>query len=347
VARSSAGRPKSGKPDPDAGSPDEAEVPEIDDIDADLDVDDDDVEDADEADDTDDEDAVDIDDVEGEIARSRQADAFWARAKIDPVEIALPGGAGYTLRTYRMNTEIKPSDYTAREEDDFPDRSAAYVGAVDDEFEDDLDDELDDDEIDLDEVDDEGDEDDLDQDGLTDDEDEADEDIEADDEDEVEEEVPLFLSQGGHLLVFRSRAGLVDFVQSDAEHDMTQVKGWTKFANQLLPEYVVAASDDSYELDLVVKNLRSGHDTWDPELIVQSGQIARDIGHALHVEPVLMAMSPGSPLDNLDEALRSVAAGGVGTFFARRKLKKMGAETAAIGWRTVIGKISAVVDWRD
>ncbi len=39
--------------------------------------------------------------------------------------------------------------------------------------------------------------------------------------------------------------------------------------------------------------------------------------------------------------------GGVGGFFARRKLKKIGAQQASLGWRTIIGKISAAVDWRD
>ena len=96
-----------------------------------------------------------------------------------------------------------------------------------------------------------------------------------------------------------------------------------------------------------MKNLRGSHDEWDPGLIVQSGQLARDLGHALRIKPVVLALSPGSPLDDLDEALRGVAAGGVGTFFARRKAKKIGTETASLGWRTVIGKISAVVDWRD
>jgi hypothetical protein len=340
VARSSSGRPKPGKPDPDASSSDvaasEVEAAEVDAVEVDeAEVDEIDAEDLDG-------DADVVDDVEGDIDRSEQADLFWTRAKIEPIEIALPGGAGYTLRTYRMSTEIKPSDYTAREDQGFPDRSSAYAVDLDDEFEDE---ELEDEELDDELDEDDEDQDDLDDEDLDDDEDADDE--EDDEPDEIDEEVPLFLSQGGHLLVFRSRAGLVDFVQSEAEHDMTQINGWTKFATQLLPEYVVALPDESYELDLVVKNLRSGHDTWDPELIVQSGQIARDIGHALHVEPVLLAMAPGSPLDDLDEALRAIAAGGVGTFFARRKMKKMGAETAAIGWRTVIGKISAVVDWRD
>jgi hypothetical protein len=49
----------------------------------------------------------------------------------------------------------------------------------------------------------------------------------------------------------------------------------------------------------------------------------------------------------MDEALRSTAGGGLGGFRGRRRLKKIGAQTATLGWRTIIGKISAAVDWRD
>jgi hypothetical protein len=276
---------------------------------------------------------------EGDVTRTPQVDAFWERVRIDPVEIALPDGAGYTLRAYRMDSDVTPSDYSGREDVEFPDRTRAYI----------------DDDVD-------GDEEDLDDDEAGDLEtvaaeldDEGDEDEAEDDEDEdaleaaaaADEEVPLFLSHAGELLVFRSRSGLVKFVQSDAEHDLTQLDEWSRFVSDVRPEYIVATADDTYELDLVVKNLRGSHDVWDPALIVQSGQFARDLGHALRIERVVLALSPGSPLDDLDEALRGVAAGGVGTFFARRKAKKIGTETASLGWRTVIGKISAVVDWRD
>lgn len=324
MARSSAGRPNADKPGPDAESPDSTDAP-----DPDFD-----------ATDAAGVDGADADapetgfDVEGEIERTPQIDAFWDKIKVEPIEIALPGGVGYTLRAYRMSTEITPSDYTAREADEFPDRAATYAGADDvDEIDDEFDDEFD-------ELDDE----DLDEDELAADEIDA---GEADLDEDDEEEIPIFLSKGGNLLVFRTRAGLVDFVKSDAEHDLTQLKGWSKFVRQVRPEHVVPTDEDSYELDLVVKNLRAGHATWDPDLVVQSGQIARDLGHALRIESVVLAMAPGSPLDDLDEALRDVADGGMGTFFARRKMKKIGAETASIGWRTVIGKISTVVDWRD
>jgi hypothetical protein len=62
---------------------------------------------------------------------------------------------------------------------------------------------------------------------------------------------------------------------------------------------------------------------------------------------VLTALSPGSPLDDLDEALRSAAGGGIGGFMGRRRLRRIGAQQASLGWRTIIGKISAAVDWRD
>ena len=97
-----------------------------------------------------------------------------------------------------------------------------------------------------------------------------------------------------------------------------------------------------------MENLRGGHDAWDPSLIIKAGEVARDLGYALRLEAVIGALSPGSPLDDLDEGLRTVESGGLGAFFARRRLRRIGAQTtAALGWRTIIGKISAAVDWRN
>jgi len=62
---------------------------------------------------------------------------------------------------------------------------------------------------------------------------------------------------------------------------------------------------------------------------------------------VLNALASGSPLDDLDEALRASESGGVGGFFAKRKLRKIAAQQASLAWRTVIGKIAAAADWRD
>ncbi len=282
-------------------------------------------------------------DEQTELETGPERPAFWSEVRIDPVEIALPKGTGYTLRAYRPIDDVTPTDVSQRELDEFPDRPRrrdededTMVDALDDDFEDpdevDLDEEVDPDEADLDETDEDG------------------EGGEEEDEDELAaepEEVPVFLGRAGQLYLFRTVEGLVDFVRSDAEHDMSQLDTWSELVERITPEDVVPLPEDSYELDLVVENLRGGRDAWDADLLIQAGEVARDIGYALRIEAVIGSLAPGSPLDDLDEALRASEAGGVGGFLAKRRLKKIGAEAAPLGWRTIIGKISGVVDWRD
>ena len=162
-----------------------------------------------------------------------------------------------------------------------------------------------------------------------------------------DEEVPVFLSHRGRLLSFKSAESLVSFIRSGAPHDMTQLDTWATVAERVQSSDVDPLPEDRYELDLVVENLRGGHDTWDLPLLIAAGEVARDLGHALRLKPVILALASGSPLDDLDESLRSAESGGMGGFFGRRKLRKIGAQQASLGWRSVIGKISAAVDWRD
>jgi hypothetical protein len=280
--------------------------------------------------------------------------AIWSEVRIDPVEIALPKGVGYTLRAYRLSTEVTPTDVSEREIEEFPERPRPVDDEEDDTLIDAFGDQFDDEDehdYDPDEYDDAADED------ATEaasgdkesDEDEPDDDEDEDDEEETTgpEEVPVFLGRRGELLLFRSVEGLVEFVRSDAEHDLSQLDTWADLAGRVTPEDVVPLPEDTYELDLVVGNLRGGRDAWDAELVIQAGEIARDLGYALRIDRVISALAPGSPLDDLDEALRASTAGGLGGFLAKRRMKKIGAEAAPLGWRTIIGNISAVVDWRD
>ena len=271
-----------------------------------------------------DEDVPDGPDAAAEDAEPEQPE-FWSELRIDPVEIALPRGVGYTLRAYRLSTEVTASDVTGRE-DDYPHRGPAGHAVDEDAGPDD--EPFDEDELDGEAV------------AAA----EEDEDEEAAEE---PEEVPVFLGHRGRVYLFETREGLADFVRSDAEHDMTQVDTWSQLVKRLHPEDVVVLDEDSYELDLVVENLRGGPDAWEPGLIIKAGEIARDLAYALRLEPVLAALSPGSPLDDLDEALRSTESGGIGSFFAKRRLRRVKEQQAALGWRTIIGKISAAVDWRE
>ena len=281
-----------------------------------------------------------------ESERPAGVDELWSAVRIDPVEIALPKGVGYTLRAYRPVTEVTPTDISEREEDAFPERARPVP---EDEPGDGYADEY------ADEYDEEDDEDFDEDDGFEAEEDEDDEDeLDEEELDEEEaaaaaepEEVPVFLGRAGLVYLFRSPEGLVDFVKSGAVHDLSQLDTWSELTGKLSADDVVPLPEDTYELDLVVDNLRGSRETWDANLLIQAGEVARDLGYALRIEPVIAALAPGSPLDDLDEALRATEGGGLGGFMARRRLKKIGAEAAPLGWRTIIGKISSAVDWRD
>ncbi|MET7425595.1 DNA primase [Dactylosporangium sp. NPDC005555] len=392
-SRPSSSRPASSRPaaakksTPAAAEPasveeplDEApEAPEIPDTTATADV----VEDVDAVEDDEVEDALDddadLDEEDNRKERSAQADAMWSDVNVEPVEIALRTGVGYTLRAYRLSTELTPTELD-EEEDDFAILHRREADADEDEVvildehaelfadeepavstakpakpakksrdSDDDDSEADDaDAVDLNKSDDADDDTDKADDAEADEEAEAD--VIADDEEEDEEEpeeVPAFLSHRGKLLVFRSAEGLVEFVKSDAEHDLRQLDTWDSLKTRITASSVAPKDEDRYELDLVVENLRGGQDAWDADLLISAGEVARDLAHALRLEPVRTALAADSPLDDLDEALRAAVGGGVGGFFAKRRLKKIGAQQAALGWRTIIGKISAAVDWRD
>ena len=265
---------------------------------------------------------------------------LWEDVRIEPVEIALPGGVGLTLRAFRLTSELTPTEAEAEEEDPFDARKGSATRHDDDEEEVIVDEEFQA----------------LLAEGADDpDAEKADEPDPADFEDEkgeaeeetADEEVPMFLSHKGRLLAFKSPESLVSFIRSGAPNDLAQLDSWATLAERVQSTDVDPQPEDRYELDLVVENLRGGHDTWDLPLLIAAGEVARDLGYALRLKPVILALSPGSPLDDLDEALRSSENGGMGGFFGRRRLKKIGAQQASLGWRSVIGKISAAVDWRD
>ncbi|KKK05343.1 hypothetical protein [Micromonospora sp. HK10] len=307
-------------------------------------------------------------DDEVEVDRPAPDRTLWDELRIDPVEIALPAGTGYTLRAYRPARELTPTDVAERDQDD-PFLARRQVVDTEDEEEvvildeeyaaltaEDEDEEAEerpagrrrgksaatDTETDAAEDVDAEAEADADADEATDEDEDQDEADDAGDE-----EVPAFLTHRGKLLLFKSPESLVSFIRSGAPNDLSQLDSWNELSERVEPADIAPLDEDTYELDLVVENLRGGHDAWDPTLLIEAGEIARDLAYALRLPAVLDMLSAGSSLDDLDEALRASVNGGIGGFLGRRRLKKIGAQTASLGWRTIVGKISAVVDWRD
>ncbi|MEU7751032.1 DNA primase [Micromonospora sp. NPDC049171] len=268
--------------------------------------------------------------------------SLWDELRIDPVEIALPAGTGFTLRAYRPASSLTPTDVTERDQDDPFLARRQVVEEEDDETVVILDEELADEFADSDEDESTG----RRATGKAEAEDETEADEAVTDETD-DEEVPVFLSNRGKLLLFKTPESLVSFIRSGAPNDLSQLDSWNELSERVEPADIAPLDEDAYELDLVVENLRGGHDTWDSTLLIEAGEIARDISYALRLPAVLDMLSAGSSLDDLDEALRATTNGGIGAFMGRRRLKKIGAQTASLGWRTIVGKISAVVDWRD
>ncbi|PWR05205.1 DNA primase [Micromonospora acroterricola] len=285
----------------------------------------------------------DLDEAEETDRVSASTDrSLWDELRIDPVEIALPAGSGFTLRAYRPASELTPTDVTERDQDDPFLARRQVIEEEDDETVVILDEEL------------------AEEFAETDEEKpsrprhdgaDAEADDETDDEtvtDEADdEEVPIFLSHRGKLLLFKTPESLVSFIRSGAPNDLSQLDSWNELSERVEPADIAPLDEDTYELDLVVENLRGGHDAWSSTLLIEAGEVARDLSYALRLPAVLDMLSAGSSLDDLDEALRATANGGIGGFMGRRRLKKIGAQTASLGWRTIVGKISAVVDWRD
>ncbi|GAA0229933.1 DNA primase [Cryptosporangium japonicum] len=312
--------------------------------------------------------------------RSERVVEYWAALGIDPVEIALPrGGVGLTLRQYRVVEEQLVEDEPDEDDDPVdgdepealevvtedaddaePARDTAKKTADDDEDEpaaatDEADEADDEDEDDAkpsarsrraqkysDEA--------LAERFNREYEDDSDDEPEDEDVDEEEagrarvaagEEEAVFLATDGKLHLFRDAASLVAFVKSPAVHDLLGGDTWAELVETITPDLVVPDDEDRYELDLVVENLRGGRDVWEGDLIVGAGELARDLAYALDLPEVDASLAPGSPLDDLDEALRAKG------FFARRKLRRIGAEQAALAWRSVIGRISSSVEWHD
>ncbi len=251
--------------------------------------------------------------------QSKEATAFWEDLHVDVVELAMPGNnVGYTLRHYRIVT-VTPGDTDDQELTEANELDVAVER------------ELTEDELET-----------LLESPGSDSPEQAEKDAEASQPTEpYDQEDVAFLAQDNKLLVFRSAEGLVAFVRSNTPNDLSTLDFYPQLRKNLAAEYVVPAEDDRYELDLVVKNLRGGHDEWDEDLLIGAGEITRDIAHACKLRSVLTALAPGSPLDDLDENLRQ------GGFWARRRLRKIGEEQATLAWRSVIGKLVSVIEWRD
>ncbi|WP_100448645.1 DNA primase [Glycomyces xiaoerkulensis] len=240
------------------------------------------------------------------------SEKLWDETGIEPVEIHLGKDSGYTLRAYRMSDTL-PGAAEAAEKAEAAKRPDIAERPEDEDNE------------------------------APDESDFLDEELDV--LDAEPEEVPVFLVRKGKLQLFRDAESLVRYVRESDDNDLAAVEEYGDLQKRLTADAVVCDEADIYELDLVTTNLRGGHESWDPELLIKAAEIGRDLGYALRNSSVIDPLSPGSPLDDIDEALRAIVDGGLRGMFAKRRLRKTGTEQAAIAWRGVIGKITESTEW--
>ncbi|HEU5129675.1 MAG TPA: hypothetical protein VFU12_16980 [Glycomyces sp.] len=261
-------------------------------------------------------------------ARSAETDKLWNETGVDPVEIHLGKDSGYTLRAYRMSDTLPGA--ASDEEDGGEEREDGAERAGErDEAQPDIAENPEDEDNE-----------------APSEADFLDEEEEVDVLDITPEEVPLFLTRKGKLLLFRDPESLVRYVRESDDNDLAVIEEYADLQKRITADAVSCDEADTYELDLVTANLRGGQDSWEPELLIKAAEVGRDLGYALKNQSILNALSPGSPLDDIDEALRVIADGGMRGMLAKRRLRKTGAEQAAIAWRSVIAKINGAVEWR-
>ncbi|MEU6246396.1 DNA primase [Glycomyces sp. NPDC047010] len=259
--------------------------------------------------------------------RGADTEKLWNETGVDPVELHLGKDSGYTLRAYRMSDTLPGPE--AKKDDEEPEEDPDEDEVLDEAVPEDPD---------------------ADEPDPADFEDDEPEDAEEDDDedalDAAPEEVPVFLTRKGKLLVFREPAALVAYVKDNDDHDLAAIDEWDDLKDRVSEDDIACDEADTYELDLVVANLRGGQEAWEPELLIKAAEVGRDLGYALKNDSVITALAPGSPLDDLDETFRVVVDGGLKGKFAKRRLKRNDAQQAAIAWRGVIAKINDHVEWR-
>jgi hypothetical protein len=101
-----------------------------------------------------------------------------------------------------------------------------------------------------------------------------------------------------------------------------------------------------YEFDLVPTNLRGTADQWIPELLLPVRDLTVELATALELRRIRTALADGEYLDRFDDALR--AAETAGTFSrARRRLRTFDPARLSSQWRQIIRWLEQSVRWVD
>ncbi|WP_051798096.1 Hsp70 family protein [Catenuloplanes japonicus] len=155
----------------------------------------------------------------------------------------------------------------------------------------------------------------------------------------------VFASEDGRLPLFPRPERAADDAAGGEQHTMTRVLHWEAMAESMANAFLPLAKERRYRLDLPPVTLARDPKDWLLDVVVDAGDLARELVHALEIEEAYELVEPGSMLDVLDDALR-VARRSMFRRQARRDLDVFDRRLIVADWRRVTRLIEARVDWR-
>jgi Hsp70 protein len=162
-------------------------------------------------------------------------------------------------------------------------------------------------------------------------------------EDDDEQISAVFASVAGRLPLFPRPEQATAFAAAADNHDMCTLLHWESLRASMSRAFLPLIDDNRYDLDLPAVNLELDPAHWLPDVIVKVGDVALELIEALDIEEGDQLLGAGTPLDDLDDALRQV-----GHRPMRRYLKAMrhfdGRELAD-QWQRVADVVDARLDW--
>ena len=163
------------------------------------------------------------------------------------------------------------------------------------------------------------------------------------DEDGLTEAV--FASVEGRLPLFRRPERASDFAAGAEHHDLCAVLHWEALSDAMAQAFLPLIDGHRYDLDLPSVNLELDPDRWLPDLIVKATDLGLELVEALDLDDGYALLAPGSPLDELDDALRQVRRWPLGRH--RRRWRAFDRHRLADQWQSVTELIGSRLDWPD
>ncbi|WP_173161560.1 Hsp70 family protein [Phytohabitans suffuscus] len=156
--------------------------------------------------------------------------------------------------------------------------------------------------------------------------------------------VAVFASQGPRLPLFRRPEQATDHAAGGDDHAMASILHWESLRESMAVAFLPLLPRNRYVLDLPSVSLERDPKQWLTDLIVQAGDIARELTYALDIPQGQDLLGPGTLLDRLDDALRAAQRSSLRRK-AHRDLRAFDQARLVSGWRRVASLIDSHLDW--